>query len=122
MNGKIIFEGSRWIFNWLAARWELLLWPREVKTKRQLDNVDKVVDVAVKAAKAQQDMVKWKIECYRELGLSNEEIKEKLMPDIEKETDPLSVIAKLAKDGVILRISELPKRDDSAGELPELEG
>lgn len=121
MNGKIILEGSKRVLGWLAKRWEVIIAPDDVKTKRQLDNIDKAVDVAVKTTKAQQDTVKWKIECYQELGLSKKAIREKLMPDIEKEIDPYSVLEKLAKEGAILRFSELPVSGDSAGELPDQE-
>ncbi|MHC4283572.1 MAG: hypothetical protein ACYSWZ_11460 [Planctomycetota bacterium] len=121
MNGKIILEGSKRVLGWLAKRWDVIIAPDDLKTKRRIDNVDKAVDVAVKATKAKHDMIDWKIKCYRELGLSKEEIREKLMTDIEKETDPLSVIVKLAKEGAVRRIWEIHASGYSASELLEQE-
>jgi hypothetical protein len=56
---------------------------------------------------------------YKGLGLSKAEVKEKLLADVENNTDPISVLQQLAKKGAILDIAEEPGDDEQPPALTE---
>lgn len=106
---------------WLVERWEAIVAPKEVKAKKQIEVVDKAIDVGLKVKKGQQEEIEWLLEMYRELGLTEEEIREKLLPDIESKKDPLSVVRELAREGAVRMISEVGEGGDSASEASAAE-
>ena len=108
-SGQIIVKVGKTAAQWIAKNWKAITFHRETSAGIQIRNLDKLAGVAENVQKSQQQKIDWKLKTYQKLGLKPEEIREKLMAEIEQSTDPLSILHLLAEKGVILDIQhELP--------------
>lgn len=119
IGSKIVIEGSKKVFAWFAKKWHAIVLPDETIEAKQLENLEKKVDIAEKLKKSQQETIDWKMKAYREMGITKTKVREELLPEIEKSTDPLSVIMQLKKKGAVQGIAELPSDETTPPELPE---
>ena len=116
-----IFFASEHVGRWVAARWDAIIAPAETRAARVVEVVSEAVDVATRIEKERERRIEWTIEQYRMLGLSDKQIREKVLPQIEQGTDPLWVIRDLAARGIItnVRYSESGDRSEGEARLPK---
>jgi hypothetical protein len=119
MEGEVILDGAKVVLRWLSKSWNAIVAPDEARRKALLDNVEKAVGIANSLKGSGQRSIEWKMDLYRELGLSEEKIREVILPEIETNTDPLSVIRRLAAEGAIRRVSEESEEGKTPPALPE---
>lgn len=119
IGSKIVIDGSKMVFGWFAKRWHALVLPDETIEAKQLEILEKKVDIAEKLKKSQQETTDWKMKAYHEMGVTKTKVREELLPEIENSTDPLSVITHLIKKGAVQGIAELPSNETTPPELPE---
>lgn len=108
--GKIILKGGKKPFHWLAERWDALVAPAETRAKKRVEVEEQVRKTLDSANQSRQQNVEWKIEQYQKLGLTNKEIRDRILTDIEQGQDPLSKFIELILKNVIHNIRE--KEDD----------
>ena len=122
IGSKIVIDGSKKVIGLFANRWHALVMPDETIKGKQLENLEKAVDIAEKLKKSQQETIDWKKKAYIEMGVTKTKIREELLPEIEKSTDPLSVIKKLIEKGAVQAVEELPSDETTPSELPDPDG
>lgn len=122
IGSKIVIDGSKKVIGLFAKRWHALVMPDETIKGKQLENLEKAVDIAEKLKKSQQETIDWKKKAYIEMGVTKTKIREELLPEIEKSTDPLSVIKKLIEKGAVQAVEELPSDETTPSELPDPDG
>lgn len=76
------------IIHWLSARWVAIIAPNEVRIDKAIQNVGQVLTISVRAQKERERRVTWAIRRFKELGLSNAEIRAKALRMIEGPDDP----------------------------------
>ena len=106
--GTAILKVSKRVWEWLAKRWDTIVAPNEIKIEKRVDAFGKLVQMADNVSRSTQNDIKWKTSLYQDIGLTNKEIKERILNDIEKGTDPLSILKSLAD-----RKSIIDVKDDS---------
>ena len=101
---KIILNGKKEFLQGLSVFVTALIAPNELRTKKQIEIVKELLTLLNSENKSRQQIIEWKIKIYEQLGLSSKEIKEKLISEIEKSVDLISILMNLIKKGMILNI------------------
>lgn len=115
---SLILKCGKGVVAWITRRWEAIVSPEEAKTGKKIKNLKELVDVADSVKKSNQQTIEWKKQQYSDLGLTKKEVRDRLLPQIDKDEDNLSVMQRLAKDREVYDIPEEPNRRGSQPMLP----
>lgn len=108
---RVVVHVGKKLAQFFANNYHAILAPKAVRAKKEMEAVGKAVEVAEKMSAKEQDDIKFAYKMYRKLGLSDDEIKDKLVDRIETAQDPLARISKLHAQGFLKRINV--KRQDN---------
>jgi len=78
-------------WGWLSTRSAALFYRRETHERKRLENQGIKVAVRDAAKLSAQQHIDWKIEKYKNLGLSDEEIRKRVLHEIESPLEPLDL-------------------------------
>ena len=99
----------------VRAWWHALVAPEETRMEHRVSVANQVVDVAEKLTRSEQQFIEWKTKQLRDLGLSDEEVREKMLVEIDRLARTRSTV------GDITQIASAHNRkDEKEGNGPPL--
>ncbi len=104
--GNAVGKCVKPVFNWIARRWESLVAPNETRQQLRVSNLNRLVQVYGDLQRSSNEYIKERIQVYRDIGISDETIREKIEDLIDKGNDPMARIAGLIEKGVLLELEE----------------
>lgn len=99
--GKVVFRGSKVVGNVLRKRWKAIVSPETTIQLQQLEVVAKAQGIRQKEREGVLKSADQLRKLYKELGVPEDVIRDRIESMIATETDPLSVIGDLASRGKV---------------------
>ncbi len=91
-----------------TKRWYALVAPTEVRDEKNIANYIKLVDAA---EKNYRDSVDWQIKKYKEIGCSQKDIRDKVLPMIKGEQANIAILWNMSRERLL-------KPPDNTAEKP----